>query len=433
MDSGVLPIFRSIHGSLPSHRRTRPGGDLQTAALVSSQGVVDWFAAPRFDSPSIFAALLDHDGGGYFRLAPEHPDVTVQAALLPGHRRSGDPVHVTRRRGRDDRLHAGPDRARTATDRHTPDARRALRTRHRPLHARMPAALRLRPGRAPRWSSTGEHRAVPGPGHGPPTCRPRFPLERDGQDVRGAVTLSAGESAAAVFTVCAPGGEAPAPLTVDGLTAECRRTPSTSGRTGCASSPLPRPLARDGAPLGHHPQAPHLRAHRRPVAAATMGLPEQVGGERNWDYRYTWVRDGSLSVRALLDLGLRRGGHRLHPLARRPPARRARAPDGRAPPDHVPGRRRPRPAGGDPRPLRGLPRLLPGPGRQRRRRPAPARHLRRGPLRAGPGPRDRRSRPATGAGRRWPRRWTGSPTPGTGPTRASGRPAAAARTSPTAG
>lgn len=40
-----------------------------------------------------------------------------------------------------------------------------------------------------------------------------------------------------------------------------------------------------------------------PVAAATMGLPEQVGGERNWDYRYTWVRDGSLSVRALLDLG----------------------------------------------------------------------------------------------------------------------------------
>jgi GH15 family glucan-1,4-alpha-glucosidase len=39
------------------------------------------------------------------------------------------------------------------------------------------------------------------------------------------------------------------------------------------------------------------------VAAATVGLPEQIGGERNWDYRYTWVRDGSLSVRALLDLG----------------------------------------------------------------------------------------------------------------------------------
>ncbi len=40
-----------------------------------------------------------------------------------------------------------------------------------------------------------------------------------------------------------------------------------------------------------------------PIAAATMGLPEQIGGERNWDYRYTWVRDASLSVRALIDLG----------------------------------------------------------------------------------------------------------------------------------
>lgn len=45
-------------------------GDLQTAALVSAQGVVGWFAAPRFDSPSVFASLLGHDRGGYFRLAP---------------------------------------------------------------------------------------------------------------------------------------------------------------------------------------------------------------------------------------------------------------------------------------------------------------------------------------------------------------------------
>ncbi|MFD9389280.1 glycoside hydrolase family 15 protein [Streptomyces sp. NPDC060000] len=55
-----------------------PVGDLQTAALVSSRGVVDWFAAPRFDSPSIFAALIDHDGGGYIRPALEHPDATCK-------------------------------------------------------------------------------------------------------------------------------------------------------------------------------------------------------------------------------------------------------------------------------------------------------------------------------------------------------------------
>lgn len=58
-------------------------GDLQTAALVSSQGVVDWFAAPRFDSPSAFAALLDHDRGGCLRLSPEHPEGTCRQLYYP--------------------------------------------------------------------------------------------------------------------------------------------------------------------------------------------------------------------------------------------------------------------------------------------------------------------------------------------------------------
>jgi GH15 family glucan-1,4-alpha-glucosidase len=46
-------------------------GDLQTAALVSTDGVLDWFCCPRFDSPSIFASLLDADRGGFYRIAPD--------------------------------------------------------------------------------------------------------------------------------------------------------------------------------------------------------------------------------------------------------------------------------------------------------------------------------------------------------------------------
>ncbi|MBO0745239.1 MAG: glycoside hydrolase family 15 protein, partial [Candidatus Dormibacteraeota bacterium] len=45
-------------------------GDLQTSALVAVDGTVDWFCCPRFDSPSVFASLLDHDRGGYFRIGP---------------------------------------------------------------------------------------------------------------------------------------------------------------------------------------------------------------------------------------------------------------------------------------------------------------------------------------------------------------------------
>ena len=57
-------------------------GDLRTCALVSSRGVVDWFCAPRFDSPSIFAALLDHDRRGFFRVEVDAPGVTTRQLCL---------------------------------------------------------------------------------------------------------------------------------------------------------------------------------------------------------------------------------------------------------------------------------------------------------------------------------------------------------------
>src|SRR6476620_750135 len=57
-------------------------GDLQTAALVASNGDVDWFCTPRFDSPSVFASLLDADRGGRFRIAPEGDDHLTKQAYL---------------------------------------------------------------------------------------------------------------------------------------------------------------------------------------------------------------------------------------------------------------------------------------------------------------------------------------------------------------
>ena len=58
-------------------------GDLQTAALVTTDGAIDWYCCPRFDSPSVFAALLDHDHGGSFRIAPAGHDYVTKQLYFP--------------------------------------------------------------------------------------------------------------------------------------------------------------------------------------------------------------------------------------------------------------------------------------------------------------------------------------------------------------
>ncbi|MET9408613.1 glycoside hydrolase family 15 protein [Streptomyces sp. NPDC002935] len=274
-------------------------GDLQTAALVSSQGVVNWFPAPRFDSPSVFASLLDHDGGGYFRLAPDHPEGTWRQLYYP------DTAVVVTRFMSPDGVGEIIDfmpvlTGRTPTDRHSlvriarsvrGTVHFALECRPRFDYARASHELDLTPGTAA-FRSPGATAYLQG----------NIPFERDGNDVRGGITLDNGEQAAVVFTVCGPDGEAPPPPTVDAVTdglwsnvdfwQKWVRTSNYRGR-------WTEMVHRSAITLKLLTYAPS----GAPVAAPTMGLPEQVGGERNWDYRYTWVRDGSLSVRALLDLG----------------------------------------------------------------------------------------------------------------------------------
>ena len=58
-------------------------GDLQTTALVTTDGTIDWFCCPRFDSPSVFASLLDRDKGGRFRIAPESDEYVTKQLYFP--------------------------------------------------------------------------------------------------------------------------------------------------------------------------------------------------------------------------------------------------------------------------------------------------------------------------------------------------------------
>ncbi|MBF9069103.1 glycoside hydrolase family 15 protein [Streptacidiphilus fuscans] len=274
-------------------------GDLQTAALVSSQGVVDWFAAPRFDSPSIFAALLDHDKGGYFRIAPDAPDDSRKQLYYPD-----TAVLVTRFMSPDGVGEVldcmDPAGSETVTDRHT--LMRAIRSVRGTVRFTLECRPRFDYGRVTHDLDLTNDGAVFRAPQNTAYLQATFPIERDASDAVGAVTLHEGETAVVVFTVCGAVGPPPPPVTTAeaeeklwGVVDHWQRWTRGSRYRGR----WPDMVNRSAITLKLLTYAPT----GAPVAAATMGLPEQVGGERNWDYRYTWVRDGSLSIRALLDLG----------------------------------------------------------------------------------------------------------------------------------
>ncbi|MEV7926624.1 MULTISPECIES: glycoside hydrolase family 15 protein [unclassified Kitasatospora] len=277
-------------------------GDLQTAALVSSRGVVDWFATPRFDSPSVFAALLDHDRGGYFRFAPVEESTTCKQLYYPD-----TAVLVTRFMSPDGVGEVfdfmPPDRMGTPTDRHV--LVRGVRAVRGTVRFTLECRPRFDYGRATHELDLRDNTAAfraPGIAAHLQSTVPLRPDGAEARDVRGEITLNTGEHAAAVLTVHGPDGEPPPPLTQGGVSEQLWEVVDFWQRWVRGSryrGRWPGMVNRSAITLKLLTYAPT----GAPIAAATMGLPEQVGGERNWDYRYTWVRDGSLSVRALLDLG----------------------------------------------------------------------------------------------------------------------------------
>lgn len=288
-------------------------GDLQTCALISSEGVLNWFCSPRFDSPSIFASLLDHDRGGYFAITagtpyaldeegPESaPEVVTRQLYL-----ADTAVLITRfltSGGVGEVVDFMPvPEQHTATDRH--QVVRYIRVVRGTVHFTLECRPRFAYGRAPHaLALNGSTARFDGPGV---TAHLQavdcVALEADGQDVRAAVTLDAGESAAVLLTVCDAGSEAPPPLTrAESVRQFMEVHHFWHGWTGRCTyrGRWQQMVNRSAITLKLLTYAPT----GGPIAAATMGLPEQEGGERNWDYRYTWVRDASLSVRAMRDLG----------------------------------------------------------------------------------------------------------------------------------
>jgi GH15 family glucan-1,4-alpha-glucosidase len=280
-------------------------GDLQTAALITTGGSVDWLCLPRFDSPSVFGALLDDERGGHCRVSPTGVDHTSKQMYFPD-----TAVLVTRfftESGLGQVVDFMPPAGDTATDRH-----RLVRM-VQCIRGRMSFTIDVAPrfdyGRQPHRTELSENGAVfaangtsltlhvvrePDDEH-----KARVTVE-DG-DVHASLDLVAGEMRGLVLESGADGP--PREIRVadvrdlfDDTVRYWRTWLAGSSYTGRWREAV----QRSAITLKLMTYAPTGGL----VAAPTAALPEQVGGERNWDYRYTWVRDASFSVHALLRLGM---------------------------------------------------------------------------------------------------------------------------------
>ena len=282
-------------------------GDLQTAALVTTDGCVDWFCVPRFDSPSVFASLLDADKGGFCRIAPDRDDYVSKQLYLPD-----TAILVTRFMTPDGvgEVHDFmPIAGAKATDRHK--LVRNIKVVRGTMKFRIQIKPRFNYGRTPHKLDYSEHGAVfhtddmdlSVSGIAPVGVSLRdleLAIEPDGGGLQWTRTLREGEIGGVVLE---SNGGLPQrlvpPEEAQALSDETARFWSDWLHRSSYRGRWREMVSRSAMTLKLMTYAPSGAL----VAAPTAGLPEQIGGERNWDYRYTWIRDASFSIYALLGLG----------------------------------------------------------------------------------------------------------------------------------
>ena len=273
--------------------------DCRSAALVSRDGSVDWLCFPRFDSPSVFARLLDTDAG-HFAVRP--------AGLTRASRRYLDQTMVLETTFRTatgtlvvvDAMALGPDDHGHRLGAGSPGALlRRLHCTDGQVTVEITYAPRPEYGLIHPLLTQADGGLVSRGGADVLALSAPVPLELDGSTATARITMHAGQTAAFALNH-AQRWEPPPPLWDQNEIAE--RFDDTIG--GWRSwSAMHQSYEGPWKELVHHSgrvlQALTFQPTGAIVAAPTTSLPETVGGQRNWDYRYTWVRDASLTMEAL--------------------------------------------------------------------------------------------------------------------------------------
>jgi GH15 family glucan-1,4-alpha-glucosidase len=278
-----------------------------TGALVAPDGTVDWLCVPRFDSPSVFGALLDRGAGG-FRFGPFGINVPTDRIYEPGTNslltswKTPTGWVVVR-----DALTMGPRRGEDTVTPHTrppadEDADHVLVRTAECIDGRVEIDLVCEPafdyGRVPgEWTfSADRHRAEATGAEQALQLQTDMLVGIEGSRARARHVLRAGES---VYCALAWSEQARVPTTVEEASEQLEAT-TKFWRDWLSLAAIPDhelgPLIQRSAltikGLTYMPTG-------ATVAALTTSLPETPAGERNWDYRYTWIRDSTFLLRAL--------------------------------------------------------------------------------------------------------------------------------------
>ncbi|MBA2376963.1 MAG: glycoside hydrolase family 15 protein [Actinomycetota bacterium] len=271
-------------------------GDLHTAALVGTDGTIDWLCLPAFDSPSVFCSILDSGKGGHFKLHPKRYFRSQQLYLPETN------VLLTRflcSDGVAEILDFMPVMG-------DPSQPHRLVRNVRVVQGNMDFDLDCRPAfdyaRKSHSVSVGENGVVFDSGEYSLGISSSLPLEERENGAAGAsFALSEGEKA--TFVLSEETAEGPGGLLSDEAFERLLQSTIDYWRgwiSGCTYSGRWREfVTRSALALKLMVYDPTGAL----VAAPTMGLPESVGGERNWDYRYTWLRDAGFTLYALMAIG----------------------------------------------------------------------------------------------------------------------------------
>jgi GH15 family glucan-1,4-alpha-glucosidase len=280
-------------------------GDLHTIALVGTDGRIDWYCCPAFDSPSVFGAILDKDEGGFYAIRPSDGEWTSKQLYFPDTN-----VLITR--------FFTPGGVGELQDfmpiEDQPDMHRhRLIRRVIVVRGAVEFALEIQP----RFDYGREEHEVEMHPHGVVFQAPSLTLalegaiahrmgaerrlKRAGPGVQATFTVHAGESQTFVLErvppdhICRPYSERETGRSFEATVKYWRRWLDQSRYRGRWREEV----HRSALTLKLLTYAPTGAL----VAAPTTSLPEQLGGERNWDYRYTWIRDAAFSLYGLLRLG----------------------------------------------------------------------------------------------------------------------------------